>query len=280
MNDVAIFDDTQLDTIKNMYCKGLSDDDITIFMHICARTKLDPFARQIYAVPRWDGKLNKNVMSVQTGIDGYRLIAERTGKYSPGREPVFHYNDDKTLRSATAFVKKMTDDGTWHEVAATAFFGEYCQKTKDGRPTQFWLKMGHTMIAKCAEALALRKAFPGDLSGVYTEDEMKQAEIDISECQPENRSPKMVPQTPKMVPQIENSNTDSLQSIEKPLIDFKQLDELIALKKRCDPDYIAKVEVRLQQKNIENFSKLPLDMYELLMNGMAVNARKFEKQKA
>lgn len=269
-NDIAIFDDKQLETIKSMYCKGLSDEEITVFMHICARTKLDPFARQIYAVPRWDSKTGKNIMSIQTGIDGYRLIAERTGKYSPGKEPVFQYDQNNKLRSATAFVKKMTDDGTWHEVAATAFFHEYCQKKKDGSPTQFWLNMGHTMIAKCAEALALRKAFPGDLSGVYTEDEMKQAEVEVSDCQDQSyTNPKIEPA--KIVAKIENP-------IEKPLIDFKQLDSLLALKKRCDPDYIAKVEERLEQKNISGYDKLPLDMYELLVAGMTANARKFEKQ--
>jgi hypothetical protein len=212
-------------------------------------------------------------MSIQTGIDGYRLIAERTGKYSPGKEPVFQYDQNNKLRSATAFVKKMTDDGTWHEVAATAFFHEYCQKKKDGSPTQFWLNMGHTMIAKCAEALALRKAFPGDLSGVYTEDEMKQAEVEVNDCPPdENQPPKIAAQI-EMAAQIENPK-------EEPLIDFKQLENLIALKKRCDPDYISKVEERLVQKNIIGYDKLPLNMYELLMVGMTANAKKFEKQKA
>ena len=177
-NQVQLFDNSKIEIIKNMYFRGLDDDNLQIFLHACKRTGLDPFMRQIYAVMRKDYKTNKEIMTIQTGIDGYRLIAERTGKYAPGREPIYSYTGEGRIISATAFVKKMTDDQTWHEVAATAFFDEYCQKTKEGKPTQFWLKMGHTMIAKCAEALALRKAFPADLSGIYTKEEMEQAEVE------------------------------------------------------------------------------------------------------
>jgi phage recombination protein Bet len=177
-NNIQLFDADKVNLIKNMFFKGLDDDNLQVFLHICKRTMLDPLSRQIYAVMRNDYKTNKAVMTIQTGIDGYRLIAERTGKYSPGREPSFSYSVEGRIISATAYVKKMTEDGTWHEVAATAYFDEYCQRTKDGKPTQFWLKMGHTMIAKCAEALALRKAFPADLSGIYTKEEMEQAEVE------------------------------------------------------------------------------------------------------
>jgi phage recombination protein Bet len=187
MNEIDLFQPKNIEIIKNMYFRGLDNDNLQIFLHACKRTKLDPFMRQIYAVMRKNYKTNTEDMTIQTGIDGYRLIAERTGKYSPGREPTYSYNGEGKIISATAFVKKMTDDGTWHEVAATAFFEEYCQMTKEyqgkpSQPTQFWLKMGHTMIAKCAEALALRKAFPNDLSGIYTKEEMEQADCEISDC--------------------------------------------------------------------------------------------------
>ncbi len=178
MNDIQLYENNKINIIKNMYFKGLDDDNLQIFLHACKRTNLDPFMRQIYPVMRNDYKTNKSVLTIQTGIDGYRLIAERTGKYSPGREAVFSYTPEGRILSCTAYVKKMTDDKSWHEVAATAFFDEYCQRTKDGKPTQFWLKMGHTMISKCAEALALRKAFPADLSGIYTKEEMEQAEVE------------------------------------------------------------------------------------------------------
>jgi phage recombination protein Bet len=185
-NITPLFDNKKLDLLKNTICKGSNDEEFELFLHACQRTGLDPFMRQIYAVKRKqkqpDGSYTES-MTIQTGIDGYRLIAERTAKYSPGREPTYQYDQEGKLLSATAYIKKQTADGSWHEVAATAFFCEYVQTYFDKKinkfvPTQFWQKMGHTMIAKCAEALALRKAFPGDLSGLYTKEEMMQSDIE------------------------------------------------------------------------------------------------------
>lgn len=167
--------------LKNTVCKGATDNEFELFTHICLRTGLDPFLRQIYAIKRPEKQDNgqyKEVMSFQTGIDGYRLIAERSGKYSPGREPIFNYDSNGKLVSATAFIKKQTQDGMWHEVAATAFYSEYVQLKKDGQPSKFWSKMSHTMTAKCAESLALRKAFPDLFSGIYTKEEMMQSEVE------------------------------------------------------------------------------------------------------
>ncbi len=166
---------SQIEVWKNSYCKGCSEDEMQLFINVCMRTGLSPEMRQIFPVPRWDNKLGRNVMTIQTGIDGYRLIAEKTGKYVPGREPTFAYKDGK-LFSATAYVKKLGPDGSWHEVAATAIWDEYCQKAKDGNPTKFWKDMSHTMLAKCAESLVLRRAFPADMCGVYTREEMEQAD--------------------------------------------------------------------------------------------------------
>lgn len=168
----------KIDLIKNTICKGATKDELELFLHACRRTGLDPFMKQIYAVKRYDGRLGRDTMTIQTAIDGYRLIAERTGRYSPGRETTYQYTAEGKILSATAYVKKMTSDGTWHEVAATAFFSEYAQVDKKGDPTKFWKQMGHAMISKCAESLALRRAFPAELSGIYTKEEMTQAEVE------------------------------------------------------------------------------------------------------
>jgi RecT family protein len=114
-------------------------------------------------------------MAVQVGIDGYRLIAERTGRYAPGRETTFEYKDGQ-LFSATAYVKKQTTDGTWHEFSSTAFLTEYAAYTKDKSLTHMWASKPHIMLGKCAEACALRKGFPAELSGIYTKEEMEQAD--------------------------------------------------------------------------------------------------------
>lgn len=172
--------ESKKDLLKRTICNGATDDEFQLFVHACKRTGLDPFMKQVYAVKRWDNNLKRETMTIQTGIDGYRLIAERTGRYAPGKEPSYTYDSNGTLESATAYVKKMTKDGTWHEVAATAFFDEYCQRNKDSKPIAMWQKMARNQLAKCAESLALRKAFPAEMSGLYTTDEMEQAESEFS----------------------------------------------------------------------------------------------------
>lgn len=176
----------KLELWSRTYMKGANSDEISLFANVCKRTGLSPEMKQIYAVSRFDSKAGREVFSFQTSIDGFRLIAERTGRYAPGQQATYEYNDNKEIISATAYVKKMTDDGTWHEVAATAFYDEYVQEFKDkatGKyvPTQFWQRMPHVMLAKCAESLALRKAFPAELSGLYTQEEMAQAHTEESE---------------------------------------------------------------------------------------------------
>ncbi len=174
MNNLSLIEkNDSLALLKATICKGVTDDEFKIFLHACVRTGLDPFMKQIYAVKRFES--GREVMTIQMGIDGFRLIAERTNKYAPGKEPSFAYNEKGDLVSATAYVRKQTTDGTWHEVSATAFYSEYVQRKKDGTPTKFWSQMPFNQLAKCAEALALRKSFPANLSGIYTHEEMAQA---------------------------------------------------------------------------------------------------------
>ncbi len=183
--------DSKRELIKRLYFKGCSDDEIDLFMHVCKRTGLDPMANQIYPIKR-GGKL-----TCQTGIDGLRLVGERTGNYSPGKEATFTYDDKGHLVSATSYIKKRTSDGTWHEVAATAYLDEY--NAKQG----CWGKMPRAMLSKCAEALALRKAFPLEMSGVYTKDEMDQADATpIEPVQIESEIPDM-PLTESQCAQID-----------------------------------------------------------------------------
>lgn len=164
----------KIDLLKRTVCKGATDDELQLFLHVCNRTGLDPFMRQIYSVARGSQR------TIQTGIDGYRLIAERTGKYMPGREPSFAYTEKGELISATAYIKKMASDGTWHEVSASVFFSEY---NPGNNP--MWKKMPHLMLAKCAETLVIRKSFPADLSGIYTEDETFHDDLTIETDKPE-----------------------------------------------------------------------------------------------
>lgn len=155
----------QMQIIKSMYAKDLNDNEFLAYAMICKRVNLDPLAKQIYAIKRG------NLLTIQTSIDGYRLIAERTGKYAPGKDTEYFYDDEGQLLGAKSYVKKQTPDGVWHEFSSTAMLGEY----KGSGP--IWSRMPHVMIEKCAEARALRKAFPAELCSLYTHDEMQQADV-------------------------------------------------------------------------------------------------------
>jgi len=161
----------QTQLISTTIAPGCSNDELRLFAYACQRTGLDPFSKQIYAIKR-GGK-----MTIQAGIDGLRAIAERTGQLD-GSETYWCGEDgqwsDVWLGSKPPAAAKtiIHRKGSQHPFVGVARFADY------NAGQGLWPKMGAAMIAKCSEALALRKAFPADMSGVYSTDEMHQAEVE------------------------------------------------------------------------------------------------------
>lgn len=146
--------------------------DFMLFLYTAKRLGLDPLARQLYPVFRFDTRQGREVMSIQTGIDGYRAVAQRTGEYLGSDDAVFEEKGNLPTKATVTVYKLNKVTGDKVAITASARWSEYSQKNNP-----IWGNMPFNQLAKCAEALALRKAFPADLSGVYVEEEMHQADV-------------------------------------------------------------------------------------------------------
>lgn len=163
------FNAEQVALIKNTIAKGASDTELALFLAQCSRTGLDPFSRQIY----WISRGGRG--STQVSIDGFRVVAERSGEMD-GQEVAWCAEDgvwrDVWLETSAPMAARVLvyRKGCSKPFPGIALWAEYAQSSP------MWQKMKANQLAKCAESLALRKAFPHQLSGLYTPDEMAQAD--------------------------------------------------------------------------------------------------------
>lgn len=165
------FSPERLKLWRTSFAEGASDAEFGTFVELVRQTGLSPEARQIYLRSQWDKKKNRTTFAPLTGIDGYRLVADRTGKYAGNDDPVFDNEKSPHPGKATVTVYKIVG-GMRCPFTASARWDQYYPGDAQGF---MWKKMPHLMLGKCAEALALRKAFPAELSGLYTDAEMEQA---------------------------------------------------------------------------------------------------------
>jgi phage recombination protein Bet len=177
------FSKEQLELIKSQIAPEATNEELQLFLYTAKRSGLDPLARQIYCIHRSaklaNGQYGKK-MTVQTSIDGFRVIAERSGLYGGQGEPIFDYDDNGNPISCKVSVFKFRGDVRYEAAVGVAFFSEYAQYDKNGNLTGLWATKKRIMLQKVAEALALRKAFAQDLSGLYTSEEMPNAEETVT----------------------------------------------------------------------------------------------------
>ena len=247
-------DKEKIELLKKTICVGSTNEELQLFIYACNRSQLDPFMKQIYAVKRKSKDKNGNwieTMTIQTSIDGYRLIAERTGRYIPGRDYTFNYQENKLI-SATAYVKKLANDGSWHEISHSVFWAEYAPTNKEGQLIGMWKNMPHVMLGKCAEAACLRRAFPADLSGLYTKEEMEQSEVAVIDEREAPKASAPEKEAPK-VPEECISASDA---------------EMLIYMTKDDKEYLKKLLTFLK---IDNFYKLPKNKLESTLKSIERN---------
>lgn len=206
------FSNQQLALIRKTVAADTNQDEFDLFCHTARHLRLDPLRRQIYAFVYSKGDAEKRKMSIIVAIDGFRAIADRTGAYRPDEdEPTIEIDETARnpdtnpigIVKATVRVWKHSH-GAWHKVTASAYWDEYAPIKKgadeyewvdtgetwpdSGKPKKKkvpvgevrakldtsgqWGKMPRLMLAKVAEALALRKAWPDDFSNVYAAEEV------------------------------------------------------------------------------------------------------------
>jgi phage recombination protein Bet len=180
--------------VKDTVARGATTEELQLFLYTAARRGLDPLAKQLIFTKRWSSQLGRDVMTLITSIDGFRAIAERSRKYAGQDEPVFEEGRDGKypVKATVAVYRRDTPNGERYPIKASAYWSEYLP---DEKHDFMWKKMPHVMLAKVAEAQALRKAFPEDLSGLYTPEEMAQSGIGPEDqSSASNRQLKMGPE--------------------------------------------------------------------------------------
>lgn len=191
----------QLALIRRTVAADCNNDEFDLFVTVARNAGLDPFRKQISALVFNKGNAEKRRMAIVTTIDGLRTIAARSTRYRPDEdEPQFTYDDaergptnPKGLVKAVVRIRIMDSRGEWFPVAGAAAWSEFAplkeewaenretgRRERTGKQTLDtggnWGRMPQVMLAKCAEAQALRKAFPEDLSGLYERAEVDQAQ--------------------------------------------------------------------------------------------------------
>lgn len=188
-DDQTGFTDSQVAALRHIGVDNASRGDLDVFFHVVKRTGLDPFARQIYMIGRRakEGDNWVTKQTIQTGIDGYRLIgrraADRNGDTIAVSAPEWAHEDGSwrpvwSSKWGWPVAARVTIKRNGQPFTAVAIFDEYKQTTRAGGLTAMWAQRPAGQIAKCAEALAWRMAFPQDLAGVYVEDELQHQDGD------------------------------------------------------------------------------------------------------
>lgn len=180
MNALVTWTGKQLSLIRQTVARDCNPAEFDMFVHTCRALRLDPLRRQAHAFVFSKNDAAKRQLTIVTSISGYRSIAERTGAYRPDdKAPRYEMGEKNADSNPLGIIRcEVTvykhSHGEWWPVVGEAWWDEYVP-LYDGKIDKFktgWTKMPRIMIAKCAEANALRKAWPDNFAGVHEESEV------------------------------------------------------------------------------------------------------------
>lgn len=184
--------------------KGATANELALFVNLCSAKRLDPFTRQIYGIKTGQG------LQMFASIDGLRVIAQRSGQYAGQVGPFWcgkdgQWTDVWLAPEPPAAAKVGVLRTGWHE----PMWGVATLKSY-GKDSPIWKKMADIMLAKCAESVALRKAFPDDISGLYIREEFGEAETPESAPRPAT-APESRPESTSVKAEVVDAETREIQ---------------------------------------------------------------------
>lgn len=247
MPALAMSEDELINVLRNSLYPGAQTDSIKMVLGYCQASGLDPMQKPVHIVPIYDGKLKAMRDIVMPGIGMYRTQMSRTGECAGVTEPEF--GADKTEKlggveitypiSCKVIVKRILPNGTIAEYAATERWKEnYAMKggqEKSIAPNAMWTKRPYAQLAKCAEAQALRKAFP-ELGAAPTADEMDGKTFDDGQA---------IEGTAKVVPEKPERKTMTLADLKKYSTDKLDTDGVVI-------KFSAKSLIEQQEESAQN----------------------------
>ena len=154
----------EIELIKRTVARDATDEELHLFLYDCKRRGVHPLDKKLHFT-----KVGGRYTPI-TSIDFLLSQAAATGAYAGSDDTVF-VEEDGRPHAATTTVYRIVQ-GHRCAFTATARFEEYLPRA--GAP--MWMKMPYAMLGKCSLALALRRGFPQETAGLYTSDEMQQAE--------------------------------------------------------------------------------------------------------
>lgn len=217
-------DEVQL--VKNTIAQGATEAELKLYLYDCQRQGVHPLDRMIHFTKRGDK------YTPVVSIDFLRARAESTGEYAGNDDPEF--DDEKNPQKATVTVYKIVN-GVRCAFTASARWSQYFPGDKAG---YMWKKMPHLMLGKCAEALALRKAFPKQFAGIYTSEEMAQTDRMVPSSTAQNTE--RLGNSPSYIPQA--SVVSKIESKEKKGVDFVGMAKGLLGAKEISPEEASLLE--------------------------------------